>query len=75
MTMENEGVRAACAKRASPYLSPEQAAFYLGVSYRTLQRRRVAGEGPRVRRHCRHLRYHIDDLEAWSKQSGAPGNG
>jgi len=65
----SEQSRAACAKIGSPYLSPEQAAFYLGMSPRTLQRRRAAGDGPPARRHCRHLRYHIDDLEAWSRQS------
>lgn len=63
----DENARAARAARGSPFLSPEQAAYYLGVSTRTLQQHRSSGSGPRFRRHCRHIRYHIDDLDAWSK--------
>ena len=63
----DEAVRAAAARRGSPFLSPEQAAFYLGLSVRTLQEYRSARKGPRFRRHSRHIRYHIDDLDAWSK--------
>lgn len=62
--------RAALAKRGSPFLSPEQAAHYLGVSVRTLQEHRSAGTGPCFRRHCRHIRYHIDDLDTWSLATG-----
>ena len=64
---EDENTRAARAAKGSPFLSPEQAAFYLGLSVRTLQEYRSAGKGPRFRRHSRHIRYHIDDLDAWSK--------
>lgn len=63
----DEAGRGAAARRGSPFLSPEQAAFYLGLSVRTLQEYRSAGKGPRFRRHSRHIRYHIDDLDAWSK--------
>jgi len=67
--------RAKEAKRGSPFLSPKQAAHYLGVSLRTLQVHRTHGTGPRFRRHCRRIRYHIDDLNSWSIwQDGAPGN-
>lgn len=65
--------RAALARRGSPYLSPDQAAFYLGVSPRTLQEYRTAGTGPRFRRHSRHVRYHIDDLDIWSRSVGEAG--
>lgn len=58
--------RASEARRGSPFLNPKQAAHYLGVSTRTLQTHRSAGTGPRYRRHCRRIRYHIDDLDAWS---------
>lgn len=58
--------RAKEAKRGSPFLSPQQAAHYLGVSLRTLQVHRTNGTGPRFRRHCRRIRYHIDDLDVWS---------
>ncbi len=62
--------RAARAKKGSPFLSTEQAAFYLGLSARKLQQMRGAGIGPAFRRHSRYVRYHIDDLDAWSKGSG-----
>ena len=65
--MEDEVARAARAKKGSPFLSTEQAAFYLGLSVRKLQQMRGAGTGPDFRRHRRHVRYHIDDLDNWSK--------
>jgi hypothetical protein len=68
--MEDDIGRAARAKKGSPFLSTEQAAFYLGLSARKLQAMRAAGRGPVFRRHSRYVRYHIDDLDAWSRQSG-----
>jgi hypothetical protein len=65
--MDDEVARAERAKKGSPFLSTEQAAFYLGLSARKLQAMRGAGKGPRFRRHSRYVRYHIDDLDAWSK--------
>ena len=64
--MNDEIERAAKAKKGSPFLSTEQAAFYLGLSARKLQAMRAGGSGPRFRRHSRYVRYHIDDLDAWS---------
>lgn len=58
--------RAARAKKGSPFLVTEQAAFYLGLTPRKLQQMRAEGTGPRFRRHSRYVRYHIDDLDAWS---------
>lgn len=58
--------RAAAALEGSPFLDTQQAAFYLGISVRTLQEYRSAGIGPRCRRYARRVRYHIDDLNAWS---------
>lgn len=69
--MDDEIARAALAKKGSPFLSTEQAAFYLGLSARKLQALRGAGGGPRFRRHCRYVRYHIDDLDRWSEASGS----
>lgn len=66
MSDDDQAARARLALRGSPFLSPEQAAHYLGVSVRTLQEHRSACTGPRFRRHCRHVRYHIDDLDSWS---------
>ena len=65
--MEDDINRAQRAKKGSPFLNTEQAAFYLGLSPRTLQQLRGDGEGPRFRRHCRFVRYHIDDLDSWSR--------
>lgn len=60
-------LRAARAKKGSPFLSTEQAAFYLGLSPRKLQSMRAGGTGPFFRRHSRYVRYHIDDLDRWSR--------
>ena len=65
--MDDDIDRAARAKKGSPFLSTEQAAFYLGLSGRKLQAMRRTDEGPRFRRHSRYVRYHIDDLDTWSK--------
>lgn len=65
--------RATRATKKSPFLSPAQAAFYLCLSERTLQEYRTAGTGPRYRRHSRHLRYHVDDLDTWSQAQGEAG--
>jgi hypothetical protein len=64
--------RAELAKKASPFLTQEQAANYLCLSSRKLMSLRTQGLGPRVRRHSRFIRYHIDDLEAWSKGETTP---
>lgn len=69
--MDNdENVRAARARKGSPFLCTEQAAFYLGLSARKMQAMRAAGSGPPFRRHSRYVRYHIDDLDSWSAASG-----
>jgi hypothetical protein len=70
---EDDIARAARAKKGSPFLSTEQAAFYLGLSPRKLQSMRGEGTGPRFRRHARYVRYHIADLDAWSKGSAGRG--
>ena len=67
--MEDEVARAARAKKGSPFLSTEQAGFYLGLSARKMQAMRAAGTGPRFRRHSRYVRYHIDVLDQWSSTS------
>lgn len=65
--MSDEGERAEKAKKGSPFLSTGQAAHFVGLSRRTLEKMRVQGGGPLYRKHGRYVRYHIDDLEAWSK--------
>lgn len=63
---DDEIIRATKAKRGSPFLNTAQSAFYIGLSRRTLEKMRLTGAGPRFRKHGRYVRYHIDDLEAWS---------
>jgi len=68
--MDDILVRAANAKKGSPFLNTAQAAFYIGLSQRTLEKMRWRGAGPFFRRHGRYVRYHIDDLDAWSQHRG-----
>ncbi|MGH6803373.1 MAG: helix-turn-helix transcriptional regulator [Methyloceanibacter sp.] len=64
--MDDDADRAANARKGSPFLSTAQAAFFIGLSRRTLEKMRVQGLGPVYRKHGRYVRYHIADLEAWS---------
>jgi hypothetical protein len=59
--------RATNAKKGSPFLNTDQAAFYIGLSRRTLEKMRSENTGPPFRRHGRYIRYHIDDLDTWSR--------
>ena len=68
--MDDEIQRAANARKGSPFLNTDQAAFYVGLSRRTLEKMRTTGDGPRFRKHGRYVRYHIDDLDAWSRGRG-----
>lgn len=71
--MDDEIIRASRAKRGCPFLSTEQAAYYIGLSPRTLEKMRIHGGGPRYRKHGRYVRYHIDDLDGWSKGNSKVG--
>lgn len=59
-------VRVEPARKESPFLTTTQAATYVGLSRRTLEKMRTAGTGPAYRKHGRYVRYHIADLDAWS---------
>lgn len=67
MDSDDDIARANRAKRGSPFLSSDQAAAYLKLSSRTFRRLRKRDKGPCFRRHGRGFLYHIDDLEAWSR--------
>ncbi len=67
--MDDDAARAAKAKKGSPFLTTAQAAHYLGLSARTLERMRRRGKGPRFRRHGGEVFYHIADLDAWSNRN------
>lgn len=64
--MAEKNTRAEEARKGSPFLTTRQAAHYLCLSRRTLEKMRLTGNGPRFRKHGRYVRYHIDDLDAWS---------
>jgi hypothetical protein len=67
--MDDDVARAGKAKRGSPFLNTAQAAFYVGLSLKTLEIMRSEHRGPEFRRHGRYIRYHIDDLDTWSRGS------
>ena len=48
------------------YLTNEEAATFLRLSPRTLEKLRVIGGGPRFRKFGRRVLYAIDDLETWA---------
>ena len=54
------------ARKESPFLATKQAAQYVGLSPRTLEKMRTEGGGPSYRKHGRYVRYHLADLDAWS---------
>lgn len=53
---------------AEPFLTTKEAAKFLILKANTLEKMRVTGGGPIYRKHGRYVRYHIDDLNAWSNQ-------
>jgi len=53
---------------AEPFLTTKEAARFLILKANTLEKMRVTGGGPIYRKHGRYVRYHIDDLNAWSNQ-------
>ncbi|MGC1301711.1 MAG: helix-turn-helix domain-containing protein, partial [Caulobacteraceae bacterium] len=64
--MEDDIARAADAKRGSPYLSTVQVARFLGLAPQSIEKMRRRGDGPPFRKHGRYVRYHVDDVTAWS---------
>ncbi|WP_163266240.1 helix-turn-helix transcriptional regulator [Chelativorans alearense] len=65
--MTEKNTRAEEARKGSPFLTTKHAAHYLYLSRRTLEKMRLIGTGPRFRKHGRFVRYHIDELDAWSQ--------
>ena len=51
---------------ASRYLTNNEAATFLRLSPRTLEKHRVIGGGPRFRKFGRRVLYAIDDLQSWA---------
>ena len=50
------------------YLTNDEAAEYLRLSPRTLEKQRVIGGGPRFRKFGRRVMYAVGDLDAWADQ-------
>jgi excisionase family DNA binding protein len=56
-------------KKAAQYLFPKQAADYLNLSPKTLEKWRHTGEGPSFTKFGRAVRYDIDVLNAWAAKN------
>lgn len=54
------------AATAARYLTNSEAAAFLRLSPRTLEKLRVLGGGPRFRKFGRRVLYAVADLEAWA---------
>ncbi len=50
------------------YLTNDEAAEYLRLSPRTLEKQRVIGGGPRFRKFGRRVMYALADLDSWADQ-------
>jgi hypothetical protein len=50
------------------YMTNDEAAAYLRLSPRTLEKQRVLGGGPRFRKFGRRVMYAVADLDAWADQ-------
>ena len=48
------------------YLTNDEAAAFLRLSPRTLEKQRVIGGGPRFRKFGRRVMYAVADLDAWA---------
>ena len=53
-------------RAASRYLSNDEAAEFLKLSPRTLEKQRVVGGGPKFRKFGRRVVYAFEDLESWA---------
>ncbi|MFC3109970.1 helix-turn-helix transcriptional regulator [Undibacterium arcticum] len=54
------------AQQPARYLTNNEAAAFLRLSPRTLEKQRVIGGGPRFRKFGRRVMYAIIDLESWA---------
>lgn len=56
----------AATNTAPRYLTNDEAAAFLRLSPRTLEKQRVIGGGPRFHKFGRRVMYALSDLEAWA---------
>lgn len=59
-------LQSAAASQPPRYLTNDEAAAYLRLSPRTLEKQRVIGGGPRFRKFGRRVMYAVADLDAWA---------
>nr|WP_313023923.1 helix-turn-helix domain-containing protein [Pseudomonas lopnurensis] len=57
---------AAAPAQPQRYLTNDEAAHYLRLSPRTLEKQRVIGGGPKFRKFGRRVMYAVADLDAWA---------
>ena len=58
---------AASSAQPQRYLTNDEAADYLRLSPRTLEKQRVLGGGPKFRKFGRRVMYAVTDLDAWAE--------
>ena len=61
-------VPAATPAHPQRYLTNDEAADYLRLSPRTLEKQRVLGGGPKFRKFGRRVMYAVADLDAWAAE-------
>ena len=64
--MTQAALKQAEARASQRYLSNEEAAAFLHLSPRTLEKQRVTGGGPKFRKFGRRVVYALEDLESWA---------
>ena len=64
--MPNQPQAAPAATQPARYLTNDEAAEFLRLSPRTLEKQRVIGGGPRFRKFGRRVMYALIDLESWA---------
>jgi excisionase family DNA binding protein len=60
----------ALVRKYRPWLTPAQAAAYLGYSTRALESWRAKGKGPAFRGRGKNVRYNIEDLDQYIMTRG-----
>ncbi|PJE43109.1 MAG: DNA-binding protein [Pseudomonas sp.] len=67
-TAHANSLQPAATTQPQRYLNNDEAASYLRLSPRTLEKQRVIGGGPRFRKFGRRVMYAVADLDSWADQ-------
>ncbi len=65
-TVRETAPQSAPTAQQARYLTNDEAAAFLRLSPRTLEKQRIIGGGPRFRKFGRRVMYAVVDLEAWA---------